>query len=336
MMNTETALTHMILFFTSLIVMFYVLRSILIQRLPFTYDTDSYVKLKNVIKCGTQWIANTLVAFTVTGISYHTIKTSFPKISDFKNEEIGAVFIIMLSIMIIGLSWKAILLFGRFLNYLFLYFSLKKNNISNNLKHALANRNEKAIIENYKLLIQTDEIVNISSDEMLILSACLSKYGYNDDVKELLEHKLYKKQSLLNKFFSTNTHMIEYNVKGLPKDFVPRSTFKHKKKRFENITTIISYIMTIMFVVQFVITTFSEAFHIPNTLMLIFVALTSIIIIALILIKYKKFKKIYIKELEVANLTNNHIKISKPIVENILLGLSVFMIANAIVQVLFF
>ena len=69
------------------------------------------------------------------------------KISDFKNEEIGAVFIIMLSIMIIGLSWKAILLFGRFLNYLFLYFSLKKNNISNNLKHALANRNEKAIIE---------------------------------------------------------------------------------------------------------------------------------------------------------------------------------------------
>ncbi|WP_440862469.1 hypothetical protein [Staphylococcus shinii] len=70
--------------------------------------------------------------------------------------------------------------------------------------------------------------------------------------------------------------------------------------------------------------------------MLTFVILTSLLIISLILIKHEKIKKIYRKELAIANLPSNHIKIRKPIIENVLLGLTAFMIVNAIVQVLIY
>ncbi|MGW7813687.1 hypothetical protein ACWEUB_12755 [Staphylococcus xylosus] len=336
MMSTESTLNNMILTAIMLITIYYICYFMLKQRLPFTYRTKSYANLRVVLNYGLQWIANTLVAITATAISYHTIKYSFPNLSDFKNEGTATLFIIMLAILIFSLNFRAILKFAQFLNHVVLYISLKKNNISNNLKHAIANKDEQGIIENHKLIKQTDMKVNLSNEETIILTACLSKHGFNEDVKQMLQPIFYKEQSFLNKFFTTNTNMVEYTVNGIDEDFVTRDTFKHKIKQFNNITNITSYIMSVLFIIQFVIVTFGDALYIPNTIKMIFVILTSVLIISIILIKHRKIKEIYRKELEIVNLPNNHMKIKKPILESILLGLSVMIIIITFIDIFFY
>ncbi|HCY6785922.1 TPA: hypothetical protein O1284_002760 [Staphylococcus aureus] len=326
MMSTESVLNQMILTAITIIVTYYVFYFMLKLRLPFTYRTKTYANLSLVLKYGGQFVANTLVAITATAISYYTIKTSFSKISDFKNEEVATLFIIMLGIMIVGLNWRAILMFGRFLNHLCLYISLKKNNVSNNLRHAIANKNEQAIIENYKLIKKTDIKVNLSKEETIVLTACLSKHGFNEDIKQMLAPVFYKEQSLMNSFLTRNTDIIEHNVKGLDNSFKPSEAFKYKLKSYEKKAINISYIFIIVFGIQLFFLVFSDMLNISIAIKSMLVLFINLLVIILILVKHSKLKNIYKKEIEYNNLSVHNIKIRKPLVDNILLGLSVFMI----------
>lgn len=326
MMSTESTLNSLILTAILLITIYCGFYFMLKLRLPFTYKTKSYANLRVVLNYGGQWIANTLVAITATAISYHTIKTSFPNLSDFQNERTATLFIIMLAILIFSLNFRAILKFVQFSNHVVLYISLKKNNISNNLKHAIANKNEQAIIENYKLIKQTDIKVNLSKEETIVLTACLSKHGFNEDIKQMLAPVFYKEQSLMNSFLTRNTDIIEHNVKGLDNSFKPSEAFKYKLKSYEKKAINISYIFIIVFGIQLFFLVFSDMLNISMAIKSMLVLFINLLVIILILVKHSKLKNIYKKEIEYNNLSVHNIKIRKPLVDNILLGLSVFMI----------
>lgn len=335
LMSNIELLNTMIQLFSVIFIICLVVDTILKRKIPFTKINNAYVSIMDLIYYVLKFLGSTLGAITLTVFTYYSFGTTTIVIADIKSE-MAFLFILVLVAFVVSL-WINVITTGVNLVYkIAIYIKLRRNTIANNLRHAIANKNEHAMIDNYELIKQTDEVLKITNNEIFILTACLSKFGYDEDMKELLKSNLYKKKSFLESHLPMNTVIFEYNIQKSDDYFLPSNTMKHKLKQFENITTIISIIITIVFILQFVITTFSSTFHIPNTLMLIFVTLTSIIVIALILIKHQKIKKIYRKELAIADLPNDHIKIRKPIIDNILLGLSVFMIVNAIVQVLIY
>lgn len=326
MMSTESALNQMILIVITMLAIYCCFLIFLKRRFPFNYETKTYANLRIVLDYAAQWIANMLVAITATAISYHTVKSSFPNISDFQNEGTATLFIIMIGLLICSLNLRALLKFAQFLNHLVLYISLKKNNISNNLKHAIANKDEEAIIENHKLIIQTDIHMKLSQDEIVVLTATLSKYGYHEDVKIILNQYLNKKQSLISKFFMNNTNVVEHSVEGLDSPVNPSESFRYRLKGYEKKALNISKILIVLFVIQIFIFIFSDTLNISIATKSIFVLFINILAIVFILMKHAKLKKLYKKELGSTNLSSNKIKIRKPLIDNILLGLSVFMI----------
>lgn len=335
MMSTESALNQMILVVITMLVIYCCFLIFLKHRFPFNYETKTYANLKIVLNYAAQWIANTLVAITATAISYHTVKSSFPNVSDFKNEDIAALFIIMLGILICSLNLRALLKFAQFLNHLVLYISLKKNNISNNLKHAIANKDEQAIIENHKLIIQTDIHLKFSQDEIVVLTATLSKYGYHEDVKIILNQYLNKKQSLISKFFMNNTNVVEHSVEGLDSSFNPSESFRHKLRNYEHKAINISKVIIVVFVIQILYLLFSDVFYISSAIKYIVPIFTNLIVIIFIFMKHAKLKRIYLKEIEFNNLSSSKIKVKRPFMDNILLGLSVFMIIHNCIELVF-
>lgn len=335
MMSTESALNQMILIVITMLTIYCCFLIFLKHRFPFNYETKTYANLKIVLDYAAQWIANMLVAITATAISYHTVKSSFPNISDFQNEGTATLFIIMIGILICSLNLRSLLKFAQFLNHLVLYISLKKNNISNNLKHAIANKDEEAIIENHKLIIQADIHIKLSQDEIVVLTATLSKYGYHEDVKIILNQYLNKKQSLISKLFMNNTNVVEHSVEGLDSSFNPSESFRHKLRNYEHKAINISKVIIVVFVIQILYLLFSDVFYISSAIKYIVPIITNLIVIIFIFMKHTKLKRIYIKEFEFNNLSSSKIKVKRPFMDNILLGLSVFMIITTFVRFVF-
>lgn len=334
-MSNIELLNTMIQLFSVIFIICLVADTILKRKIPFTKLNNAYVSIMDLIYYVLKFLGSTLGAITLTVFTYYSFGTTTIVIADIKSE-MAFLFILVLVAFVVSLWINVITTGANFIYKLIYYIKLRRNTISNNLRHAIAKKDDQSIVKNYNLINQTDEIIKISKNEISILTACLSKHGYNEDVKELLKTNLYKKQSVLSKMFTTNSALVEYNIQSNDDIFVPSNTMKHKLKHFENITTIFSIVMTVVFILQFIIVTFSETFHIPNTIMLTFVILTSLFIISLILIKYEKIKKIYRKELAIANLPSDHIKVRKPIIDNVLLSLTAFMIVDVIVQALIF
>lgn len=334
-MSNIELLNTMIQLFSVIFIICLVADTILKRKIPFTKLNNAYVSIMDLIYYVLKFLGSTLGAITLTVFTYYSFGTTTIVIADIKSE-MAFLFILVLVAFVVSL-WINVITTGVNLVYkIAIYIKLRRNTIANNLRHAIANKNEHAMIDNHKLIKQTDMKVNLSKEETIVLTACLSKHGFNEDVKQMLQPIFYKEQSFLNKFFTTNTNMVEYTVNGIDEDFVTRDTFKHKIKQFNNITNITSYIMSVLFIIQFVIVTFGDALYIPNTIKMIFVILTSVLIISIILIKHRKIKEIYRKELEIVNLPNNHMKIKKPILESILLGLSVMIIIITFIDIFFY
>lgn len=334
-MNNIEFLNSILQFIAVLFVICLAVNIIIMRKVPFININNDYVSIIDLIYYVLKFLSNTLLASILTIFIYYSFGTSTIKVVDIKNE-VTFLVLVMVGGFIVLLWFNVILTGASFIYKLIYYIKLRRNTISNNLRHAIAKKDDQSIIKNYNLINQTDENITISKNEISILTACLSKYGYNEDVKELLKTNLYKKQSSLSKMFTTNSALVEYNIQSNDNIFVPSDKMKHKLKHFENITTIISIVMTVVFILQFMIVTFSETFHIPNNIMLLFVILTSIFIISLILVKHEKVKKIYKKELAISNLPSDHIKVKKPLIDNISVSLLAFMIVDVIVQVLIY
>ncbi|HDC9329410.1 hypothetical protein APV47_12780 [Staphylococcus aureus] len=334
MTSSESVLTQFILMLITFIVLFYICCFMIKRKFPFTKISKTYTDIKSVIRYGLRTVFLVLFAIIVTAISYHLFKLSLPNLSDFKNDEVGTLFIMVFAIMITSLNWNALLSFGKFLEELTLYFSLKKNNIKNNLHHALANRDEQAIIENHKLISQADTKINLSNDEILVLTATLSKKGYHEDVKKILDQYLYKKQSFLSKILMSNPNAAEHSVEGLDRSFSPSESFKHKLRSYEKIAINISKLLIVVFVIQIVFLMFCNMFNISSAISSIVPIFINLLVIVFIIMKHVKLKKIYIKEIVFNNLSTSKVKIRRPFIDNILLGISLCMLFINIFELL--
>lgn len=332
MHTTESVLNEIIMVIVMLLLVSSFLFYILTQRLPYNYKTKDYVYLKDILYDAARWIFITWLAITITTIIYHTINSSFPNSSDFENEIDSVLFITILSILIVILNLSAIVMFGRFLKHLFLYFNLKKNNISNNLRHAIATKDENAMIENHKLIEQAGITITLSNDEILVLTACLSKYGDHDTTTRILTPMLRNEHSIITHFLRRNPKIFEYNVKGIDETFKPSNNFKHILKNCEYT---FKYIYTVMFLLYF-LQLFILFFDISifSTKEISFVLINSLILI-FVYLKYEILHRTYNQEMVKINEPTRKIKIRLPIADNIIMILSMIMLIATFVNFIF-
>ncbi|ORI00170.1 hypothetical protein B5723_14945 [Mammaliicoccus sciuri] len=298
---------------------------IIMRKIPFIKVNNDYISFWNLLYYVLQFLSSTLIAIILTIFIYYAFETSRINIADTKSEMVYLMLLII-GAFIVSL-WINMLTTGvNFIYKLIFYIKLRRNTISNNLRHSIKNKDEQAIIENHKLIKQTDMKVNLSKEETIVLIACLSKHGFNEDVKQMLTPTFYKEQSLMNSFLTSNTEIIEHNVKGLDNSFKPSESFIYKLKSYKKKAIYISYIFIIVFGIQLFFLIFSDMMNISSAIKSMVLIFINLLVIILILLKHSKLKNIYKKEIVYNNLVSNNLKIRKPLVDNILLGLSVSMI----------
>ncbi|SUL87645.1 hypothetical protein [Staphylococcus aureus] len=171
-----------------------------------------YISLNKIVKLGLLTSLLLILGIWLLSQFYSALSNSHILLEKLGDDSfIIATFLtssILVSIFILSM-FLAVL---KTIKTLFVYINLKKDNIPNNLRHALYKKNFKTVINSYKLLKMSDEKVSLSDKEILQLSAVLSNAGMNEDVQEILKIKLFKQNTFGDDMFSVFPNQANYSV----------------------------------------------------------------------------------------------------------------------------
>lgn len=299
--------------------------------LPHNKHYSKYVNIKMIIKNGIVTILKVMITIITTGVICYTLETTKVNLPvQNSNDHLLDLIFMTFALIISTLTVGSIKSMYHFFKILVAYILLRKNNVSNNLRHAIANKNQSEVVKYYKLVKQTNEKIDLSIDEILTLMACLMYAGYNEDVKQILTPKLRQKQSIFQRYLNSNPEMAEYKVKGIDNSIEKSETFKYKLSIFEEKSQKIA--VTIMFVtiLQFIIILLSSMGLVSNMFKSFLLMAVSIFVISTIIIKYRKLKYIYRHEFD-----KEKINLKLASLDKIQLGLSVVMFITGVASLVF-
>lgn len=299
--------------------------------IPHNKHYSKYVNIKMIIKNGIVTILKVMITIITTGVICYTLETTKVNLPvQNSNDHLLDLIFMTFALIISTLTVGSIKSMYRFFKILVDYILLRKNNVSNNLRHAIANKNQSEVVKYYKLVKQTNEKIDLSIDEILTLMASLMYAGYNEDVKQILTPKLRQKQSIFQRYLNSNPEMAEYKVKGIDNSIEKSETFKHKLSIFEEKSQKIA--VTIMFVtiLQFIIILLSSMGIVSNMFKSFLLMTVSIFVISTIIIKYRKLKYIYRHEFD-----KEKINLKLASLDKIQLGLSVVMFITGVASLVF-
>lgn len=303
-------------------------------RLPKKKYVSMYVNIKTIIIGGIVTSVKLILTFVITGIIFHAFKETklnFPTQQDSNDVLIYLIFITF-ALIISALTINTLKSIYHFLDKLIFYISLRKNTVSNKLRHAIANKNQSEMVKYHKLMKQSNEKINLSIDEILTLMASLMYAGYNEDVKEILTPKLRQKHSLFQRYMNSNPEIAEYKVNGIDNSIEKSEAFKYKLSIFHEKSQKIATLIMIAFIVQFVVILLNSMGFVSNVFKSLFIMVLSIVVISTLVIKYVKLKNMYKKEF---NSEQNQINLKQAPLDRIQLGLTVVMFLIGVTSLIF-
>lgn len=328
----ENMLYQMILTILLIYCVFFI--SYKLIRLPKQKYVSMYVNIKTIIIGGIVTSVKLILAFVITGIIFHAFKETklnFPTQQDSNDVLIYLIFITF-ALIISALTINTLKSIYHFLDKLIFYISLRKNTVSNKLRHAIANKNQSEMVKYHKLMKQSNEKINLSIDEILTLMASLMYAGYNEDVKEILTPKLRQKHSLFQQYMNSNPEIAEYKVNGIDNSIEKSEAFKYKLSIFHEKSQKIATLIMIAFIVQFVVILLNSMGFVSNVFKSLFIMVLSIVVISTLVIKYVKLKNMYKKEF---NSEKNQINLKQAPLDRIQLGLTVVMFLIGVTSLIF-
>ena len=331
----ENMLYQMILTILLIYCVFFI--SYKLIRLPKQKYVSMYVNIKTIIIGGIVTSVKLILAFVITGIIFHAFKETklnFPTQQDSNDVLIYLIFITF-ALIISALTINTLKSIYHFLDKLIFYISLRKNTVSNKLRHAIANKNQSEMVKYHKLMKQSNEKINLSIDEILTLMASLMYAGYNEDVKEILTPKLRQKHSLFQRYMNSNPEIpeiAEYKVNGIDNSIEKSEAFKYKLSIFHEKSQKIATLIMIAFIVQFVVILLNSMGFVSNVFKSLFIMVLSIVVISTLVIKYVKLKNMYKKEF---NSEQNQINLKQAPLDRIQLGLTVVMFLIGVTSLIF-
>lgn len=299
--------------------------------IPHNKHYSKYVNIKMIIKNGIVTILKVMITIITTGVICYTLETTKVNLPvQNSNDHLLDLIFMTFALIISTLTVGSIKSMYRFFKILVAYILLRKNNVSNNLRHAIANKNQSEVVKYYKLVKQTNEKIDLSIDEILTLMASLMYAGYNEDVKQILTPKLRQKQSIFQRYLNSNPEMAEYKVKGIDNSIEKSETFKHKLSIFEEKSQKIAVTIMIVTILQFIIILLSSMGIVSNMFKSFLLMTVSIFVISTIIIKYRKLKYIYRHEFD-----KEKINLKLASLDKIQLGLSVVMFITGVASLVF-
>ncbi|EVX44309.1 hypothetical protein U271_01871 [Staphylococcus aureus F70893] len=233
-------------------------------------------------------------------IAFNNSHISLKKLGD--DSFITAIFLasaILVSIFIASM----VLILIKTIKTLLAYTNLKKDNIPNNLRHALYKRNFEAIISNHKLLKMSDEKASLSDEEILQLSAVLSNAGMNEDVQELLKIKLFKENTFWDDIFSVFPNQQSYNIQCSSENIEYNDKLKTALQKHAKVSKYVYISILIMAIFQSFIPIIQLITNTtPTNRERVTVLVIGIIIILAIIMKYIILKSIHQKSLNISDI----------------------------------
>lgn len=311
-MNNIDTFNSCVLVFLTIFLMVYVPVGCLTGKF-FARDTR-YVPLNKVVKLGIPSLLLLILEIWFLSQFYIALSQSHISLEKLGDDSlIVAIFLtsaMLVSIVIICMFLTLI----KTIKMLIIYINLKKDNIPNNLRHALYKRNFESIINNYKLLIMSDEKVSLSNEEILQLSAVLSNSGMYEDVQAILKTKLFKKETFLNDIFSVFPNQPTYKLQCSSEDIEYNDELKTALQKHDKVFRYVYILMIIIAIFQIFI---SIKPLIINTSQItsgrIAILIIAVIINFVIVLKYRILKTIYQKSLNISDVKIKSSKIDKVI-----------------------
>ncbi len=311
-MNNITAFNSLVYAFLAIFILIYGILIVFTGKF-FKRDTR-YIPLNRIVRQGMLTSFLLILGVWLLSQFYSALSNSHISLEKLGDDSfIIATFLtssILVSIFILSMFLTVL----KTIKMLFVYINLKKDNIPNNLRHALYKRNFETVINNYKLLKMSDEKVLLSDKEILQLSAVLSNADMNEDVQEILKIKLFKQNTFWDNMFSVFPNQANYSAQYSSEDIsyndrLKTALQKHAKFfKWIYISIIIMSIFQIYFPIIQLITNTN-----PITKERLSVLVIGIFINILIIIKYKTLKFIHQKNLNVSSVKIKASQIDKVI-----------------------
>lgn len=320
----DNILSFYLMFFTSL----YFLR-VFFRRSLFKHN-HKYISATFLIKYGVLTLIATVVISYLILRGYEALKTSQIQISSYGNDELMIGFLLIAAFVTAACIVAVIKRIITFLQYLYSYLKLKQDTLPNNLRHALFKKEYSSIISYYKLISRSNQSVSISNEEMLTLTAALSKAGLSKDVEMLLEKNLFK-QTMFDSILPSS-NISSYSVLDVDEDLTYNDKLKDTLKEHSKFYKVVYMQMIALAIVQLLMMIsqllFDNFMYLLSTILVITIA---VLIICVIVIKYKKLKSIY----ESVSTSAKNIKIKKSMIDIVLISCQAVIILTNIIRHVF-
>lgn len=327
-MANVTVFDNILSFYLMCFTTFYFLR-VFYRRSLFKHN-HKYISAVFLIKYGGLTLIATVVISYLILRGYEALKTSQIQISSYGNDELMIGFLLIAAFVTAACIVAVIKRIITFLQYLYSYLKLKQDTLPNNLRHALFKKEYSSIISYYKLISRSNQSVSISNEEMLTLTAVLSKAGLSKDVEMLLEENLFKPTMFDSILPSSN--MSSYSVFGVDGELTYndqlKNTLKEHSKHYKVVymqIIALAFVQLLMIICQFF---FDNYTYLLSTILVTIIAVS---IVCVIVIKYKKLKSIY----KSFSTNSKNIKIKKSMMDIILISCQAVIILTNIIRQVF-
>ncbi|PTJ36459.1 hypothetical protein [Staphylococcus simulans] len=323
-MANVTVFNNILSFYLICFTIFYILRVFFKRSLL----KHKYISASFLIKYGGLTLIATVVIPYLIISGYGALKTSQLQISSYANDKLMIGFLLIAAVVTAVCILGVIKRIVTFLYYLYLYFKLQQDTLPNNLRHAIFNKEYSSIVSYYKLISRSNQSVSISNEEMLTLTAALSKAGLSKDVEMLLEKNLFKQTMFDSVLPSSNISSYSVLNEDLTYNDKLKGTLKEHSKFYKVVymqIIALAFVQLLMMIGQLFFDNFTYSL---STILVIIIA---VLIICVIVIKYKKLKSIY----ESFSTNSKNIKIKKSMMDIILISCQAVIILTNIIRQVF-
>lgn len=334
MTERVTSMNNIIVFnsflFTNLTLLSIAYLSIIAFTGNFFERDTRYVPLTRILKQAMFTFLLLIIGIWLLSQFYNALSHSHISLEKLGNDSLITVIVLASSILVSICIISMILNLIKTIKMFLVYIDLKKDNIPNNLRHALYKQNFESIINNYKLLKMSDEKVSLSDKEVLQLSAVLSNTGMYEDVQEILKIKLFKQNTFRDYMFSVFSYQQNYSVQCNAENISYNSQLKTALQKHAMCFRYVYMSMFIVAIFQIYIPTLHLITNTSPTIRGgIALLVTSIIINSAIVLKYIILKNIYQKSLNISD-----VKIKSNNIDKVIFICQSILIVTTIIRLL--
>lgn len=176
--------------FVFCLALYYLIKHFLIGKQPLRQrdEVDVFVTLNEIVLSFLSLACRLFLGFAIIGFIYHIIETTdYLKFEVTNKIELVDLTIFILAIIIIDILVNIFKSIRLFIECLYVYLSLKRNTLENNLRQAIREHKPDKILKAFDAIKQTDKTIVLTDRETIILTSTLMKFNIYENKADFYE-----------------------------------------------------------------------------------------------------------------------------------------------------